>query len=135
MYCVYAQLLLQQLTINDTLTYDDLFSTTKIGLASYHHADSVVVKSNVTEHTEMTGIYYSTANVYLPSHHSTTLDLGLFSVCICTVTYYGTACLPISIDFDFWCICSHSNMQRFFYFKGNPFYIILLILTSITLIT
>ena len=50
------------------------------------------------------------------------LDLGLFSACICTVADHTTTCLPISVDFDFWCICSHYNMQRFFDFKGNPFY-------------
>ena len=46
----YVRLLLQQLTVNDTLTYENLF--TNVGLALYHCADSVVVSSNVTEYTQ-----------------------------------------------------------------------------------
>ena len=73
-----------------------------------------------------TGIYNSTTNVYLPSfnqiNHSIMLDLGQFSVCICTVTNYASTCLPNSIDFDFRCICSDSNMQRF-KMKCNPSYV------------
>ena len=37
------------------------------------------------EHTEDTSIYNSTTNVYQPSSHSITLDLGLFSACTYTV--------------------------------------------------
>ena len=55
MKLLYAQLLVLQLTINNTLIYDNLLSTTNIGFATYDHADTVVVTSNVTEHTENTG--------------------------------------------------------------------------------
>ena len=73
----YYQLLIQHLTINDTLIDENLFGTTNIGLALYNHADSVVDMSNVTAHTENTDIYNSTSNVYRPSNHSITLDIGL----------------------------------------------------------
>ena len=114
MKLLYAQVLIQQLTINVTLIYDNLFSATNIGFALYNRAGSVVVTSNVAEHTENTGIYNSTSNVYLLSSHSITLDLGLFSAGICAVTDIATACLPIGVDFEFPCICLHYNMQRFF---------------------
>ena len=58
---LHAQLLPKQLAIDDTPIYDNLLSPTNIGLASYNHTDSVVVTSNVTEHTENTDIYNSTS--------------------------------------------------------------------------
>ena len=66
---LYVQLLIQKLAIDDTLIYENLFGTTNICLASYNCADSVVVTSNVPEHTENTRICNSTSNVYLQSNH------------------------------------------------------------------
>ena len=48
---LYGQLLIRQLAIDDILIYENLFSPTNIGLASYNRADSVVVTSYVTEYT------------------------------------------------------------------------------------
>ena len=96
-----AQPLQKQLAIDDTLIYENIFSPANIGLASHNSANSVVVTSNVAEHTESTDIYNSSSNVYLQSNHSFTLDLSLFSACICTVTDHVTTCLPISVEFDF----------------------------------
>ena len=61
MKLLFAQILLKQLAINDTLIYENQFSQTNIGLASNNCADSVVVTSNITEHTENTDIYNSTS--------------------------------------------------------------------------
>ena len=60
------------------LLYENLYSTSNIGLALYYHTEFVVVTSNVTEHTESTGIYNSTSNVYLPSNHSLWISLHNF---------------------------------------------------------
>ena len=120
---LYAQLLLKQLAINDTLIYENLFSPTNIGLASHNHADSVVVKSNITEHTENTDIYNSTSNVYQQSNHSISLDIVLSSACIWTVTDHATTCLPISVDFDLFAFAHITICKGFLYSKGNPFYI------------
>ena len=132
---LYAQLLLRQIAINDTLIYENLFSPTNIGLASYNRADSVVVTTNVTEHTENTDIYYSTSNVYLQSNHSITLDLGLFSACMCTVPDHATICLPISVDFDFFAFAHITICKGFLILEATHFISSQLILASITLIT
>ena len=120
---LYAQLLLRQLAMNDALIYENLFSPTNIGFASHNRTDSVVVTSNVAEHTENAVIYNTNPNVYLLSNHSITLDLGLLSACVCTVADHATTCLPFCVDFVFVCICSHYNMQSFFYFRVKQFYV------------
>ena len=112
----------KKLTIDDTLIYENLLRITNIVLASYNRADSVLVTSNVTELTENIRICISTSNVYLQSKHSITLDLSLSSACIYTVTDHTSTYLPISVDFDFQCICSHAICKGFFYSRGKPFY-------------